>query len=331
MFQKSSSHVASTSKLSVLATVAALGAATLPAADAEAGLMANVGNYPLHQLLANDPMYKMSVAVGRVGSLGESYASGVMIAPDVYINAGHYTPINGSTVAFHTEIVFGDNYNTSTERYTVRETQRFPGYVFGDTGTIDLGVGWTNEFIAGITSPSDFPGFVSGKVVPEDTRLTMVDYGNYGDATTGELPSLGDRLAGRASKWDESFAYSPTYYYSTFFDGSTALDILDYRGIDFSSGAGWWTESGYLAGLHIASSIHLVGSATSIVLDLTHLDIQSWLQPIIQDSWARYYAAQEQNPGNPGNPGGNMGIPEPTSAMALGLAAGALALRRRRV
>jgi len=308
MFEKISS------KLSVFTTAAALTGATLPAADAQGGLMVNVANYDQHKLLSADPMYKNSVAVGRVGSIGLTYASGVLIAPDVYINSGHFTPINGSTVAFHTEIVFGENYNTSTERYSVKETQRFPGYVFGNKGTIDLGVGWTDQFVAGITSPGDLPYFAPpSSSVPEGTVLTLVDYGIYGDENTGQLPSLGDRLAGRAPKDNDSIDYSSTYYYATLFDGSTSLDILNYRGDDFASGAAWYTELGAVSGLHIASSNN-VGIGVSIVLDLTHPDIQAYLQPIIQDSWARFYASQE--PVNPGNPA----LPEPSTVALLATA-----------
>lgn len=293
------------SKLAVAGAVA-VGTAGLTTQSADAAAMRSLDFYGDHKALAMDPMYKWAGAVKRIGSNGTTYASAVMIAPDLYINAGHFTPINGSLVARHVEIVFGSNYNTSTERYSVKATQRFPGYVFGDPSTIDLGIGWTNEFVAGFDAPTTFATTVLGE------RLTQVDYGNIGDPTTGEMPSLGDKMAGYAPRTGNFFSSYPDsrYDFMNFNQGVASETPLNVKGLNGSSGSPWYNASGDLTHLTVAGTL---GSefGNTVGLELTNPEVQAVLQPLIIDSWMRYRGT----------------VPEPT---ALGLLAPAAAMLLRR-
>lgn len=250
----------------------------------QAGEMHSVSLYPEHQALSNDPMYRWAAAVQRTDSLGLSYASAVMIAPDLFINSGHYTPRDGSLVASLNELVFGANYHTSTDRWEIESTKRFPGYVFGDTSTIDLGIGWTKEFVNGFDTPVEFASVMDWDV------LTNVEYGNYGDMSTGELPSLGDRLAGRAPVYVAGLnSYPAGRYFATYFTSSPGDYLLNSKGLNYSSGSPWFSPEGALAGVTIAKSNALGGGFTT-ALNLTNPEVQTFLQPYIQDSWHRYYS-----------------------------------------
>jgi len=232
----------------------------------------------------------------------------VLVAPDLYVNAGHFTPRNGSIVAFHTELIFGENYNTSSNRYGVIASERYSGYVFGNTSTIDLGIGWTDRFVSGFTTPVTFASSTT------DQQLTQVDYGNYGDRFTGELPSIGDKFAGYARTiGDSSSEYPRVKYTSTVFSSSGSNGLLNVKGLNFSSGAPWYNSNGELVGITIAGNSGLdVGITTILRFDNT--EVQSYLQPLIQDSWNRYYAS----------------VPEPTSLAALAIVGTALLFRQRR-
>jgi len=297
------------SAAAALLSVAAFGAASLPSAQADGAALKSLSMYGDAQTLSNDPMYKWSAAVSRTDSTGYHIASAVAIAPDVYITAGHFTPINGSTTAAQRELIFGSNYNTSTDKYQVSRTQRFPGFVFDDPTTTDLGIGFTTTFIQGFDKQTTFSSIPLGAVG------TMVDYGNIGDPTTGELPSLGDRLAGLAPRvTSNTSAYPASKYYSFNFNGIASQGIpLNVQGLNFSSGAPWYDNNGNLAGLLIAKT-NGISIGESVVLNLNTPEIQSYLQPIIQDSWSRYNAT----------------VPEPSSISLLGAAAFGLASRRRR-
>lgn len=251
----------------------------------EAGALTSMSQYENSKALSANPMYRWSAAVRRTDAPnGTTYASAVMIAPDLFITAGHVTPRNGSLTAKLHEVVFGSNYHTSTERYAVARTERYPGYVFGDTSTIDLGVGWTTAFVSGYTSNMSFASVSTG------TILTAAEYGNYGDITTGALPSIGDRLAGNARRSGASGSYPSGIYFSTWFDGPGAADPLNVCLLDFASGSPWWTASGSLAGLSIASTKTFDGGYT-VVLNLSDTTVQAYLLPLIADSWARYNAS----------------------------------------
>jgi hypothetical protein len=250
-----------------------------------------MSQYENSQALSTNLMYRWSAAVRRTDAAnGTTYASAVLIAPDLFITAGHVTPRNGSLTATLHEIVFGPNYHTSTDRHTVARTERYPGYVFGDTSTIDLGVGWTSGFVDGFTSSITFPSSVS-----QGTVLTVAEYGNFGDITTGEFASTGDRLAGRAQAYGaHGTNYTSAYYFATDFDRASA-DPLNVNTLNGSSGSPWWTSSGQLAGMTVAGT-KTFNTGYSIALDLTNPTVQAYLQPLIADSWARYNASIAQRP-----------------------------------
>ena len=249
--------------------------------------LANVSlYYEASKALSTNSMYRWAAAVQRTDSAnGTTYASAVMIAPDVFITAGHVTPRDNSLTASLNEVVFGANYNTSTDRYAVDHTQRYPGYIFGNTSTIDLGVGWTTSFVSGFNTPTTFASASLGQ------SHTMVDYGNFGDPFIGEQLSIGDRMAGYATMENTPGSAYPASFYNSFgFSPNTAIyGPLNVKGLNFSSGSPWYSANGDLSGLAIAGTLSLNGAYTT-VLDLTIPEVQNYLQPIIQDSWNRYYA-----------------------------------------
>lgn len=258
--------------------------------EAEASALKSMSLYPQATALSADPMFQWSASVTRTDSTGTHHASAVAIAPDVFITAGHVTPRDDSTTAFLTELVFGDNYNTSTTRYAIDHTQRYPGFVFGDTSTIDLGVGWTTDFIDGFDTPVSFASASLGEV------LTLCDYGNIGDPTTGEMPSLGDRMAGYAPKvdWSGIYPYPDNRFdFMAFNIGASSGITLNVQGLTGSSGSPWFNSGGSLTHLSIAATNGTLGGVT-ISLELNNPEVQAYLQPIIQDSWDRYYASLEQ-------------------------------------
>jgi hypothetical protein len=141
-----------------------------------------------------------------------------MIAPDLFITAGHVVPLSGSL----NEIVFGANYNTSIERYSILGNQKYPGYAFGNTATIDLGVGWTTNFVNGFDTETTF---LNSK--PYLQSITVAEYGDYGDITTGPLASLGDKLAGRAEAFTSGGTiYDNANYFTADFNGGQVRGIL---------------------------------------------------------------------------------------------------------
>jgi hypothetical protein len=305
MFQekKRSQAVATT-----LATVAGLGALTMPSSRSDGAAVRDISQIQDNYNLSTDAKYKWAAAVQRTDPTnGTTYASAVAIAPDVFITAGHVTPRDDSTTASLNEIVFGSNYNTSTDRYTVSGTQRYPGYVFGDASTIDLGVGWTSNFIAGFDTPTTFTSIPMGGVG------AMTDYGNIGDPNTGEMPSQGYRMTGFAPKVARDTSSYPEARYNFYefapFDGIQH----NVQGLNFSSGAEWTDLNGNLTDLLIAKTNGTLGGV-SITLDLMNPEVQTYLQPIIQDSWDRY----------------NASVPEPSSVALAAVAAGVGLLARRR-
>lgn len=302
-------------KSATLAIALLVGAAACPesaVSEAKAGEMRSISLYPQHQELSDDPMYRWAGAVKRVDYFDDAptvitYASAVLIAPDLYITSGHFTPRNNSQVAFQTELVFGSNYHTSTDRWEIESTKRFPGYVFGDTTTIDLGIGWTKDFVKGFDTPVEFASVVDGDI------LTIVEFGNFGDMTTGQLPSVGDRLGGRAEVANRFIGptvnsdYPPGTYIATYLPSIHFGPPLGTRGLNGASGSPWFTADGRVAGISIATTGGpLVGDGTTTILNLMDPEVQSFLQPYIEDSWARFLA-----------------VPEPSS-LALSCGAGAV-------
>jgi hypothetical protein len=256
---------------------------------AEAGALTSMSQYENSKALSANPIYRWSAAVKRTDSSGTNYASAVLIAPDLYITAGHVTPRNGSLTARINEIVFGTNYNTSTERYSVERTERFPGYVFGNASTIDLGVGWTTEFVSGFNSRLVFASAVSG------TILTVAEYGNYGDSTTGELESIGDRLGGRAPIYNTNTSeYPSNRYFFAAFDGPSSSDPLNINCLSGASGSPWWSDDGRIVGISIASDENFIFGSTAVLRFNT--EVMDYLEPLIDDSWARYNASISPRP-----------------------------------
>ena len=264
-------------------------AALLPTATATAGSMESVALYDQYKALSNDPRYKWAGAVTMNHWNGNTYtASCVAVAPTLVIGAGHFTPGPTSTSVI-TTVIFGPNYKTGARLVMeVERWEQFPGYVFGDKTTADLGMYHLKQPI---------PGFAPVAFVPDTpalgTVLTMVDYGNYGDTTTGELPSLGDRLAGRAQLnaypgGPDLAAYPLTKYAPLYFHRKTGQSyLLPTQGLPYSSGSPWFDESGKLAFITIAGINGTIDHFT-ISLRLSLPEVQAWLQPKIAASWAAH-------------------------------------------
>jgi len=324
--QKETPHKINTAGASALLAAASfVGAATLPAAEAEGIEMRSVvDKYAQHQSLAMNPAYGGPVAVGRIDAAnGLTYASGFQIAPDIFLTAGHVTPRNDSLTASIVEVVFGPNYNTSTARYTVDRTERFPGYIFGDTTTIDAGLIFTNDFVP-MARPATFADGSIGE------WHTIVGYGNFGDASTGELPSLGDKLAGVAPVFNIKAGVSPypsNLYSHMLFDVNPS-GLLDAKGLPRDSGSAWYNFAGDYTFMTVAGTNGFGGGVTT-ALKLNNPDFQAYLQPFIIDSWARFEAAQEPGGGGPGGNPGNGSLPEPATAVLGVLGVAALLGRRR--
>ncbi len=256
---------------------------TLPAA---AGSMESVSLYEQYKALSNDPKYKWAGAITVRSITGqEATASCVAVAPTIAIGAGHFTPgVTSSTIV--KSITFGQNYKTGEGLVMEADRwERFQGYVVGDASTTDLGVYYLTQPIPGFTPVT----FVT-ETPPLGTILTMVDYGNYGDTTTGELPSLGDRLAGRAVVSDYGLAAIAGYPLSKYgivnFQSNSGAPTFSLRtqGLQFSSGSPWFDANGRLAFLTIAL---INGQMTryTICLRLNLPEVQAWLQPKIAASW----------------------------------------------
>lgn len=264
---------------SILAAAACLSASSLPKADA--GTMESVAMYEQYKALAAKPEYKWAGAVTAKRGTGEIVtASCVAIAPTVVLGAGHFTPGPTSLSVVQT-VTFGSNYK-SGERLVmeVDRWEQFPGYSYTDKSTPDLGVYYLKKPIPNFT-PVQFGDSQIGK------NHTLVDYGNYGDTTTGELLSLGDKLAGNAQHIFYSLPNIVTY-------PQTKYSPLSYQGegltlrtqvLASSSGGPWFSEDDKLTHLSVAR-INGMMTEISICLKLYTEEIQNWLQPIIQASWA---------------------------------------------
>ena len=159
--------------------------------------------------------------------------------------------------------------------------EQFPGYVFGNPNAVDLGFYWLKKPIPGFVDHVTFAGTSLGEI------LTMVDYGNIGDPTTGEMPSLGDRMAGNAPRRQTNiYPYPDSLYDYMDFNGIASVGIpLNVQGLNFSSGAPWYNNNGDLTHLLIAKT-NGTASGDSICLELTDPIVQAELNPRIAASWA---------------------------------------------
>lgn len=245
--------------------------------------MKSISLYSQHQALSTNQMYQWSAAykVERPG-LSDVWVSGVAVAPNLILASAHGVP-GPSALSQVTEVVFGANYNTSPFRLEVASWERFPGYISGNTSTIDLSFIWLKDPIPGFTNHVNFTNANIGDL------LTMVSYGNYGDVNTGELASLGDRLAGVAPVESKPGAGYPSSNYAFMdFDGSSSLFALPAEGLNGDSGSPWFSPNGDLVALSTAA-INGLGGGYTIGLRLNLSEVQAELAPRIAYSWAQYY------------------------------------------
>jgi hypothetical protein len=249
-------------------------------------------------------MYQWSGAYKFVQSNGQvMYTSCVAIAPTLVIGPAHGTPTPTGTSKI-TEVVFGSNYNTSNFRMAVSSYERYPGYVFGDTNTIDLAVFHLASPIPGFTKPVTFADANIGEM------LTMVDYGDYGDLNSGDLASKGDRFAGVAPVTTSLISpYPSNFYATTLFEQDAFSDPT--LGLPNSSGSGWYNAEGDLTLLSTAATNGVSDGREGYSLRLNSEVVQSYLQPLIQESWAS-------------------SVPEPTTLTLFGAASMGLLARRHR-
>lgn len=270
-------HGSALGKLGLL--MACLAGTGLP--RAVAGTMESIAMYAQYKALAQDPKYLWAGAVtARRGTTGEIVtASCVAIAPTLVLGAGHFTPGPTSLSVVQT-VTFGPNYKSGDRLVMdVIGWEQFPGYSSTDKNSTDLGVYYLKKPIPNFT-PIQFGDSQIGDI------HTQVDFGNYGDTTVGELPSLGDKLAGNAQHGSltegvisyPSGKYSPLYYSGDGFSQRT-------QGLQYSSGSPWFSAGGKVTHLTIAG-INGQMALFTISLKLNTAEIQNWLQPKIQASWA---------------------------------------------
>lgn len=279
---------------------------SLLSASATAGEMNSVANYSQYQALSNNPMYQWSGAYTFETIDNQIFhASCVAIAPTVVIGPGHFTPTPTGTSKI-TAVTFGVNYNDPDAlTIPVASYERYPGYVMGDTTTIDLAVYLLAKPIPGFTKPVTFASPAVGEM------LTMVDYGDYGDPSVGELPSLGDRLAGNAVVITSQISPYPSSLYTTTIFNAANGPSDPTGGLQYTSGAPWYDAEGDLDMLQIAGTNGTSDGREDYGLTLDSQPVQDYLQPFIQASWAS--------------------VPEPTGGAAVSMAAMLLSTRRRKV
>lgn len=270
----------------------------LPTPHAAAGSQDSVANIENYKALAARPEYKWAGAVTMRIPAGTLYtASCVAVAPTVVIGAGHFTP--GPTAAsVMTTVIFGSNYKSGGRLIMeVDHWERIPGYIYGDTSTTDLGVYYLKAPIPNFTA-------VSFDDAPLGAVAVQVDYGDFGDTSTGEFPSLGFKLAGR-SIVSETFrnvsGFPANKYVLLNFKGTGSTEPT--QGLQFSSGSGWFLN-GKLVSLTIAGPNGVLDGFTA-ALRLNTPEVQTFLQPKIQASWAAqpatYYARPKLELAREGN------------------------------
>jgi len=271
-------HGSALGKLGLL--MACLAGTGLP--RAVAGTMESIAMYAQYKALAQDPKYLWAGAVtGRRGTTGEIVtASCVAIAPTVVLGAGHVTPGPTSLSVVQT-VTFGPNYKSGDKLVMdVIGWEQFPGYSYTDKSTPDLGVYYLKKPIPNFT-PIQFGDSQIGDI------HTQVDFGNYGDTTVGELPSLGDKLAGNAQHIYYSLpsivVYPVTKYSPLSFNGDGVTQRT--QGLEYSSGSPWFSADGKVTHLSVARINGMMDNFT-ICLKLNTEEVQNWLQPKIQASWA---------------------------------------------
>jgi hypothetical protein len=290
-----------------LLSLAAFGAASLPSAEADGAAIKNLTLYNDAKALSTDPMYQWSGAVNATTApvYSNLTASCVAVAPTLVIGAGHFTPGLASQSVLN-YVSFGANYNSPNAlKLEIDHWEQFPGYSSSNLNSVDLGFYWLKHPIPGFTKHVTFGSISMGGTG------TMVDYGNIGDPTTGERPSLGDRMAGYAPRITSNTSSYPASKYDFFdFNGGASLGIpLNVQGLNFSSGAPWYNANGDLTNLLIAKT-NGIGIGESVSLKLYTSEVQAELVPRIDASWAS--------------------VPEPSSFGLLAAASGAALLRRRR-
>ena len=249
---------------------------------AVAGTMESIAMYAQYKALAQDPKYLWAGAVtARRGTTGEIVtASCVAIAPTLVLGAGHVTPGPTSLSVVQT-VTFGPNYKSGDRLVMdVIGWEQFPGYSSTDKNSTDLGVYYLKKPIPNFT-PIQFGDSQIGDI------HTQVDFGNYGDTTVGELPSLGDKLAGNAQHIYYSLPSIVTYPVTKYSPLSFQGDGFSHRtqGLQYSSGSPWFSADGKVTHLTIAGINGRMDNFT-ICLKLNTEEVQNWLQPKIQASWA---------------------------------------------
>ena len=115
----------------------------------------------------------------------------------------------------------------------------------------------------------------------------MVGYGDYGDVNTGELPSLGDRLAGVANAISPGLVppYSPSLYTTLEFEGLSSPYSDPIHALNYDSGSPWFDSNGDLDLIDIGSTLGLQGYGASYGLDLGNQQVQSYIQQPMINSW----------------------------------------------
>jgi len=272
------------------AAIAIVGLAAFPLPIARASLMASLApeHYQAHKDLAMNPAYRFACYVRVTRQSGSVVtSSGVAIAPNLILTSAHGIPSATSTAVVSSVTMGATVFASDAVSCPVARWERYPGYVPGNTNTLDFGLIYLDEYIQGFT-PIAFGSTSPGQI------LTLVEYGRIaqlGDSASS--PSLGDRMAGYTPvSTIAANGYPSALYFSTLLEADTPANSLNVMGLPGSSGGGYWNENGYLVGIHTAQSNGFdFGFGTALRLD--NQDILSFVNPRIASSWAEFYAQRQ--------------------------------------
>jgi len=287
-----------TGRVPLVLVGACLSGWALPTPHAAAGSQDSVANIENYKALAARPEYKWAGAMTvQFPDASLHTSSCVAVAPTVVIGAGHTTP-GPTSVSIVKTVTFGANYNSGARLIMdVDHWEIIPSYEFGNPNTTDLAVLYLRDPIPNFTA-------VSFGDAPLGSVAVQVDYGDFGDTSTGELPSLGFRLAGRAivsEAYRPASSYPASKYFLLNFQGTGSTEPT--QGLFTSSGAGWKFDGKIVA----ISTAKFNGTidVTTVALRLNTPEVQNFLQPKIQASWAAqpatYYARPKLELAREGN------------------------------
>jgi len=324
MFQDKLSKVAQFSSLAV-----ALGAATMPAVEAEGALVKDLnvsGNLVLN---AAQQFQDYVVTYEVVLPSGEKRRpSGVLFDPWTVIASAHGIPsaTSASIITSATTSLDINNPLAVGTTVAVESWKRYEGYISGNTSTLDIAViklsgdGFLNEITANGLRPLTL-NFADP--VSSDDIVWIAGTGKFGDVINGLSESDGKARAGRGPiPFGRALlgSYSPEFYRSIeFFEDIS--DPLNIKATNSYSGGGALTQDLVTGEFKWAGTLVFQGGAPD-GYGVTGFAF-SW-----NDDFRNFVLENAGTTSEP--PGGNSGVPEPSTALLFGGVIAAVAGKRRR-